>query len=205
MMFADRMEAGRILAKDLGHLAGQNPLVLALPRGGVPVAAEIASALGAKLDVIAVRKLGVPGQPELAMGAIGENGTLILNRDVIDHLRITADDIDHVRRQEEIELARRAQRWRRHGPRSRRGRLAVIVDDGMATGATAEAACRVAAAEGAAGIVLAVPVASPDAVARIQPLVNEVRCRVDSHLDGVGAAYGDFHQLTDDEVTALLL
>ncbi|SNS86669.1 putative phosphoribosyl transferase [Rhodococcoides kyotonense] len=203
-MFTDRTEAGRILAKDLDRFRDRNPLILALPRGGVPVAAEIASALDAELDVIPVRKLGVPHQPELAMGAIGENDIVILNQHVIDRMQISADDIDLVRRQEEIELVRRAHRWRRHGPRSRVGRLAIVVDDGMATGATAEAACRVAAAEGAAGIVLAVPVASPDAVARVRPLVDEVLCRVDSTLSGVGAAYGDFHQLTDDEVTALL-
>lgn len=204
MLYVDRADAGRALARDLEHLAPKHPLVLALPRGGVPVAAEIASALGTDLDVVPVRKLGVPRQPELAMGAIGENGITVLNEQVIDRLKIRPRDIERVRASEQIELDRRANRWRRRDPIPRRGRLVLMVDDGMATGATMEAACRVVTAEGASEVVVAVPVASPEAVERIRALGIDVRCRVDARLGGVGAAYSDFHQLGDAEVAKLL-
>ncbi len=203
-MYTDRAEAGRALALDLDYLRARNPLVLGLPRGGVPVAAEIASALGADLDVVPVRKLGVPGQPELAMGAIGENDITVLNEQVIDRMEITPADIASVRQQEQIELQRRARRWRRRDPISRRGRLVIIVDDGMATGATAEAACRVVAAEHPSAIVVAVPVAAPEAVVRVGSVADDVVARVGMRLGGVGAAYSDFHQLTDGEVSRLL-
>lgn len=204
MMFTDRTEAGHALAADLADLTGRNPLVLALPRGGVPVAAAIAEALGADLDLLLVRKLGVPGREELAMGAISEGGIRVLNRGIIEHSRVTPEQFADVEEFETFELERRAALWRRTDMIPRAGRLALIVDDGVATGATAEAACRVAEAAGMAGIVLAAPVAPPEAAGRIRALGVDLRCRVDDRFSSVGAAYSDFHQLSDDEVAQYL-
>ena len=159
MSFLDRTDAGRRLAQRTLHLRGENVVVLGLPRGGVPVAAEVARALRAPLDVIVVRKLGVPVQPELGMGAIGEGGVRIINPEVVAIAHVTDAEIAAVERRERAELERRARRFR--GERRRTpltGRTAIIIDDGIATGSTARAACQVARAQGAARVVLAVPV-----------------------------------------------
>lgn len=166
-LFDDRGDAGRQLAQRLAQLSGKAVVVLGLPRGGVPVAFEVAKSLQAPLDVLVVRKLGVPFQPELAFGAIGEDGVRVLNDDVVRGTHLDAAAMDAVERKQLIELQRRAERFRRGRDRiPLTGRIAVIVDDGIATGATAKAACQVARAHGADKVVLAVPIGPDDIVAR---------------------------------------
>ena len=205
MRFRDRTEAGRLLAQELHALAGGNVVVLALPRGGVPVAAEVASALQAPLDVVVVRKLGVPRQPELAMGAVGEEGLVVWNHVVRRRAQVSDSDAVVLAR-ESAEVERRAESMRQRGDRVRvAGRTAVIVDDGVATGSTVLAACRVVRARGAARILVAVPVV---AAATIPTLLLEcdgvVSVTAPTRLSSVGEWYDDFGQLTDDEVTRLL-
>ncbi|MEV0945760.1 phosphoribosyltransferase family protein [Rhodococcus sp. NPDC049939] len=206
MHYTSRADAGRRLAGELKHLRGTDPVVLGLPRGGVPVAFEIAAALSAPLDVVLVRKLGVPWQPELAMGAIGEGDARVINDDVVRLIRISKDALAQVEAEERRELERRTLLLR--GNRKRiplKGRTAVIVDDGMATGATVAVACQSVRALGAAKVVVAVPVAAPEAVWRTRVTADEVICPyTPADLGGVGNAYDDFHQLTDGEVTDLL-
>lgn len=204
--FRDRHEAGRELASRLEPLRGERPLVLGLPRGGVPVAYEVATALGAPLDVIVVRKLGVPFQPELGMGAIGERGVRVLNQGIVDAARVTAAELAAVDAQEAREVVRRARRYRGDRPAAAlEGRTVVIVDDGLATGSTARAAIRIARAQGAARIVLAVPVGSPEVVRELEQDADDVVAVLQPpHLGGVGAWYADFTQTSDDEVVTLL-
>jgi putative phosphoribosyl transferase len=206
MPFLDRAEAGRRLAALLGHLSGEDVVVLGLPRGGVPVAAEVARALGAPLDVILVRKLGVPVQPELALGAIGEGGVRIINPDVVEVTGVTGTEIAVVETRERAELERRAQRFRGgRPPVPLAGRTAVIVDDGIATGATARAACQVARAHGASRVVLAAPVAPPSVRAALATAADEVICvETPRRFLAIGEWYTDFAQTTDTEVVALL-
>ncbi len=206
MTFDDRVAAGRQLATILGDLRDQNPVVLGLPRGGVVVAAEVARALGAPLDAIIVRKLGVPIQPELAMGAIGEDGVRIIVEDVIRRAGIGSDELAAVERRERDELERRARLYRGEGDRLELGdRTAIVVDDGIATGSTAYAACRVARAHGAAQVILAVPVGSPEAVASLSEVADEVRClQAPGWLGAIGQFYLYFAQVDDDQVIALL-
>jgi putative phosphoribosyl transferase len=204
--FQDRRDAGRQLGRRMAPLAGRDVVVLGLPRGGVPVAAEVARALGAPLDVVLVRKLGLPRRPELAMGAVGEDGVVVLNEDVLEAARVDEATLAEVERRERAELERRARQLRGDRPRlSLEGRTAVVVDDGVATGATARAACEVVRAHGAARVVLAVPVGSPHALADIAPTVDEVVC-LDSpqRFAAVGQAYADFRATEEEEVLALL-
>ncbi|WP_344579770.1 phosphoribosyltransferase family protein [Streptomyces lunalinharesii] len=206
MLFTDRADAGRQLSEALRHLAKDDPVVLGLPRGGVPVAYQVAQALDAPLDVIVVRKLGVPYQPELGFGAIGEGGVRVLSEDIIRRGRVGPADVDAVQRTEEAELARQAGRFRagrRRLPLD--GRTAIVIDDGIATGATAAAACRVVRAQGAARVVLAVPVAPPDAAARLRTAADEFVCLSTPYaFSAVGEWYRDFSQTSDDEVISLL-
>ncbi|MFF4739412.1 alpha/beta family hydrolase [Streptomyces sp. NPDC001262] len=206
MRFTDRVDAGRQLAERLRHLRSEHPVVLGLPRGGVPVAFEVAAALGAPLDVILVRKLGVPFHRELGFGAIGEGGVKVVREDIIRMSRVDEDDLAEVERSEEAALAEQAKRFRGGRPRiPLKGRTAVVVDDGIATGSTASAACRVARAEGAARVVLAVPVAPPDAVAVLTTEVDELICPFTPALfSAVGEWYRDFSQTEDEEVVELL-
>ncbi|MFA3838916.1 phosphoribosyltransferase family protein [Streptomyces aureus] len=206
MRFTDRTDAGRRLAAAVQHLRDEEPVVLGLPRGGVPVAFEVARALGAPLDVIVVRKLGVPYQPELAFGAIGEGGVRVLNDDVVRHCGVEPDHIAAVERAERQELERRARRYRGGRPASAgEAHTVIVVDDGIATGATAAAACQVVRAQGAARVVLAVPVAPPDAVRRLSAVADDVVCLSVQPLFGsVGEWYSDFSQTTDEEVAACL-
>ena len=205
MPFTDRSDAGRRLAELLLAFRGEDVVVLGLPRGGVPVAAEVAEALGAPLDVILVRKLGVPFQPELAMGALGEGGVVVLNDRVIHSAHVTSAELASVKAREEAELDRRSQLLRQGRPAvPLEGRTAVVVDDGMATGATARAACRVARAHGAGRVILAVPVASPEAVEDLGREVEVVCAEVAERLWVIGQWYRDFTQVSDDEVVRLL-
>jgi putative phosphoribosyl transferase len=208
MRFRDRSDAGRQLAEVVGcvDLGGGPAVVLGLPRGGVPVAFEVARALGAPLDVIVVRKLGVPFQPELAMGAIGEGGVRVENQDVIRSAGLGDVDVDAIETRERAELERRATQYRDGRPRlDLNGRCAIIVDDGIATGSTARAACRVARALGAAHIVVAVPVASRSAVGALRAVSDEVQCvEVPEPFYAVGEWYRDFSPTSDDQVVAIL-
>lgn len=205
-LFDDRVDAGRQLAQRLASWSSRDIVVLGLPRGGVPVAFEVAKALGAPLDVLVVRKLGVPFQPELAFGAIGEDGVRVLNDAVVREAHLDGDSMDTVERKERIELRRRAERFRRGRDRiPLTGRTAVIVDDGIATGATAKAACQVARAHGASKVVLAVPIGPDDVVARFAGDADEVVClRMPAFFFAVGQGYRHFTQTCDDEVVALL-
>ena len=206
MSFSDRTDAGRRLARRLGHLRFDDPVVLALPRGGVPVAAEVAAALDAPLDVLVVRKLGVPFQPELAMGAIGEGGVRVLNDEVLRLTRVSDAALAETEEAERAEAERRSKRFRGDRPRvSLEGRTAIIVDDGIATGATARAACLVARAQGAKRVVLAVPVAPPDTVEALSEVADEVvAVEIPSRLSSIGQWYDDFRQTPDEQVVALL-
>jgi putative phosphoribosyl transferase len=206
MLFADRVDAGRRLADRLRDLPRDGLVVLGVPRGGIPVAFEVARELGVPLDIIVVRKLGVPFQPELAMGAIGEGGVRILNEEVVKLTAVTPDDIDEAQTREEVELARRAGLFR--GTRQRvplAGRTALIVDDGIATGSTVRAACNVARAQGAARVVVATPVAPPDTVASLQDDADDViALHTPLQFFAIGQFYEDFAQTSDDEVMRLL-
>jgi putative phosphoribosyl transferase len=206
VFFRDRRDAGRQLAVQLGHLKGNEVVVLGLPRGGVPVAAEVAGALSAPLDVCLVRKLGVPFQPELGMGAIGEGGVRVINDDVVRTAGIAPDELARVEARERDVLERRARRYRSgREPVGIEGRTVLLVDDGVATGSTARAACRIARAGGAARIVLAVPVAPHDWTARLGEDADELVCLHNpSDFYAVGQFYEDFSQTDDDEVVACL-
>jgi putative phosphoribosyl transferase len=205
-MFSNRCDGGRRLAERLTHLRGRDVVVVGLPRGGVPVAAEVARALAAPLDVIVVRKLGVPVQPELGMGAIGEDGVRVINPDVVRLAGVTDRDIAAVEAVERAELERRAQRFRAGRERvALAGREVVIVDDGIATGSTARAACEVARAEGATRVVLATPVAPPDWTARLGDAADELVCvATPEPFWAIGQFYDDFTQTSDEEVIACL-
>ncbi|HXN60486.1 MAG TPA: phosphoribosyltransferase [Acidimicrobiales bacterium] len=207
MRFLDRIDAGRHLAEALLHSGVEgNPVVLGLPRGGVPVAYEVAAALGAPLDVIVVRKLGVPFQPELAMGAIGEGGIRVENRDVLRSTALGEVELGSAEQRERDELNRRAGEYRGDRPRvDLRGRHAVLVDDGIATGSTARAACQVARALGASHVVMAAPVSSQLALSGLADVADQVVC-VESPepFYAVGEWYVDFSQTSDRDVCELL-
>jgi putative phosphoribosyl transferase len=207
MRFTDRTEAGRKLAAVLEpRFRGTDAVVLGLPRGGVPVAFEVARALEAPLDVIVVRKLGVPFQPELAMGAIGEDGVRVINDDVVRLAKVSHAEIAATEAAERAELERRAERFRSGRARVPvEGRTVIIVDDGIATGSTAKAACQVARAHGATRVVVAIPVAPPDCQARFAGDADEVIClHQPKDFWAVGQFYMDFTQTSDEEVADLL-
>jgi putative phosphoribosyl transferase len=205
--YRDRAEAGRVLAEKLAEYAGRpGVLVLALPRGGVPVAYEVARALGAPLDVFLVRKLGTPGREELAMGAIATGGVRLVNREVVQHLGIPAEVIDRVAAAELEELRRRERAYRDDRPAPEvRGRTVILVDDGLATGASMRAAVAALRQMGPARIVVAVPIAAPSTCEEFQDEVDQVVCaRTPEPFYAVGLWYEDFEQTTDDEVRDLL-
>lgn len=203
MMFADRFGAGRELARRLGSNADDGGvIVLGLARGGVPVAAEVARALGAPLDVLVVRKLGVPWQPELGFGAISEGGVELVDDDLVSRLGLTSEEIDQVVQTERVELERRLQRYRGNEDAIRvDGRTAIVVDDGIATGSTARAAIESVRRRGATRIVLATPVAAPASLVRLRGWCDEIVClHHPRSFRAVGEFYEDFSATTDDEV-----
>ncbi|MBF0304054.1 MAG: phosphoribosyltransferase [Alphaproteobacteria bacterium] len=205
ILFEDRTDAGRRLAARLSHLAGRDPVILALPRGGVPVAAEVAEALGAPLELALVRKIGAPWQPELAVGAVvanGESAEVVLNDDLIRAAAIpeTWLSAETARRMEEIERMRSLYLGDRP-PVSLHRRDVVVIDDGMATGATMRAVLRAVLRGGPRAVVLAVPVAPPETVAALTPLVAQVIVLAEpDDFQAVGSFYRDFAQVGDDEV-----
>ena len=205
--FADRREAGQELASRLRKYAGRDDsIVLALPRGGVPVAYEIAEALDAPLDIFVVRKLGMPGHPEFAMGAIASGGIRVLSDDVIRWYGISPAAIDAVAREELAELERREREYRRGRPMTDlRGRTAILVDDGLATGSTMRAAVQAVRALGPARVVVAVPVGAPSTCEEFTDITDETVCaRTPEPFTAVGLWYRDFSETSDDEVRAAL-
>jgi predicted phosphoribosyltransferase len=207
MLFQDRFEAGRLLASKLSHLANRpDVVVLALPRGGVPDGYEVAKALNAPLDVFVVRKLGVPGQEELAMGAIASGGVRVLNENVIRTLGIPDSVVDIVAAEEEQELERREREYRDgRPPIDVRGRTVILVDDGLATGSSMRVAALALRNKNPARIIVAVPVASPATCAEFESEVDQVICAITPDpFWAVGQWYADFSQTTDEEVRDLL-
>jgi putative phosphoribosyl transferase len=205
--FENRRSAGAVLAALLvSRVTDHDLVVVALPRGGVPVGSVVARTLDAPLDVIVVRKLGVPSQPELAMGAIGEEGVRVENREVIDALRISAAELKAVEHRERLVLERRSARLRVEHPRvALRSHTAILVDDGLATGSTARAAIDVARAHGAARVVIAVPLAPVDTVRELATIADDVVCvATPEPFRAIGQWYRDFRPTTDEEVIELL-
>jgi putative phosphoribosyl transferase len=206
MQFADRVEAGRRLAGALRGRVGADAVVLALPRGGVPVGFEVADELGLPLDVIVVRKVGAPFQPEFALGAVGEGGVTVLNERMSEHPQVQPDEFADIARSERTELERRTAQFREGRPAlPLSGREVVIVDDGIATGSTARAACAVARARGARRVVLATPVAPHGIEQRLGDVADEVVCVHESKdFYSVGGFYAHFGQTPEADVSELL-
>jgi putative phosphoribosyl transferase len=206
--FIDRRHAGRVLASRLTKYAGRDDvIVLALPRGGAPVAYEVASALGAPMDVFLVRKLGTPGHRELAMGAIASGGVRVVNEDVVQWYGISESSIDRIAREEQEELERRERAYRddRAAP-DLTNKIVIVIDDGLATGSTMRAAAQAVRAHRPARVVIAVPVGAPQTCAELAAIADEVICaRMPEPFSAVGQWYLNFAQIDDDEVRQLLL
>jgi len=207
-VFSDRRDAGRRLARLLRDYADEKPVVLALPRGGVPVAAPVAIAFGAPLDVVVVRKLGVPGQPELAMGAVVEAGraVTIRNEAIIRVAHVSEAEFDEVRAAELAEAQRRRELYVGRGRRlSLKGRAVIVIDDGIATGASMRAAVKAVRKQQPARLVVAVPVAARTSLEALRGEVDDIVCvDVRDDLRAIGVYYDDFEQVSDDEVIAAL-
>lgn len=205
-IFRDREDAGRRLAERLVRYRGENPIILALPRGGVPVGYEISRLLQAPLDVIIARKLGAPGQPELAVGAVAPGGVRVVNDRTVQWLSIPGDWIESAVQKELAEVRRRTRRFR--GERAELtigGRTAILVDDGIATGMTARAAIRAVGAQQPRRVVLAVPVCAQETMGKLEAEVDEIVClQTPADLWAIGFWYENFHQVSDEEVVELL-
>ena len=206
--FPDRRVAGRVLARALRHLAGPDTIILGLPRGGLPVADEVARDLKAPLDIVLVRKIGMPGHPELALGAIAgpEGQTKVLNNELVNLYGIDAATIEAQAAPERAELARRRRLWGTHlQPGALQGRVVILVDDGIATGATMRAAIAAVRVDHPLRVVVAAPVASPDALDQVAQLADEVVClSAPAAFIAVGQYYTSFPQLGDEDVRAIL-
>jgi len=209
MMFRDRKDAGEHLAAQLLHLKGRNPVVLALPRGGVAIGSEIARRLGAPLDIVLVRKIGVPWQPELALGAVADGGRpeIFIDERMREALAIPEDYVREETARQLAEIERRRQSYcAGRPPVEIGGRTAIVVDDGIATGATMRVALRAVRRQGPAWLVLAAPVAAAETLAALAGEADEsVSIAAPQGLGAIGFYYEDFHQMSDDEVTALLV
>lgn len=207
-IFVDREEAGRLLANELLRFKDQQPVVLALPRGGVPVAVEVADALHAPLDLILVRKIGSPWQPELAIAAVvdGDRPETVVNQEIVDQLGIGDSYLKEQEARQLAEIERRRQLYLADRPRAGlAGRTAIITDDGIATGATMQAALHAIRRTQPKYLVLAVPVAPPDTIERLRREVDEVVCLLRPAAFGaISLFYADFHQITDDEIVGML-
>jgi predicted phosphoribosyltransferase len=205
-LFEDRREAGRRLAAALDRYRAKRPLVLGLPRGGVPIAAEIAIALGAPLDVMPVRKLGAPSHRELGIGAIASGGILVLDDAIVGELRIQADELSRIAAEELRELDRQRLKFRGdRPPLDLHEQTVILADDGLATGVSAAAASKAARTLGARWVILAVPVGAPESVAALQSQVDELVCLASpANFHAVGLWYRDFEQTTDESVIRLL-
>lgn len=208
MLFRDRNDAGRQLAEALVKYKNRHPVVLALPRGGVPVAAEVAERLEAPLDLVLVRKIGAPMQPELAMGAVvdGEQPVIVRNQDIVDLTGVSEETFDAICKEELEEIDRRRERYLGNRARSDvKGQVAIVVDDGIATGATTLAAIRALRNRGPKELILAVPVAPLETLQRLHGEVDAIVC-LDTPRDfgAIGYYYRDFSQVSDDEVVAIL-
>jgi predicted phosphoribosyltransferase len=204
--YRDRRHAGLELARHLTDVKGQDVVVLALPRGGVPVAFEVARALDAPLDVFVVRKLGLPGHPEFAMGAIASGGVRVLNDEVVRLYRIPEQAVEAIARDERHELERREREFRsQRPPLDVGGRTVVLIDDGLATGSTMKAAVEAVRSLRPTRIIVAVPVGSPDTCREFAAIADDIICaRAPEHFAAVGQWYDDFRQTTDEEVRELL-
>lgn len=207
-MFQDRVDAGRQLAERLAHLKERRAVVLALPRGGVPVGFEIAKALEAPLDLILVRKIGAPWQPELAVAAVvdGPEPQTVVNEDVMQVLGLTQDYVEAEGQRQLAEIERRRRIYLEGRERVEiKGRTAIVVDDGIATGATVRAALKATRRAGPEHLVLAVPVAPPDTIEALRPEVDELIClSMPTYFGAISMFYADFRQVGDEEVTDLL-
>ncbi len=204
--FADRHDAGRRLAAHVAGLRLDEPLIVGIPRGGVPVAAEVAQALGAPLDIVVVRKVGAPQNPEFALGALAEGDVSVIDRQTVRLLDMEPDELDAVVERARRELSDRIRRYRAGDrPAPFDGRTVVLVDDGLATGHSAEAAVRSLRKRGAARVILAVPVAAPESLASLRDLVDDAVCvQMPEDLWAIGFWYDDFSPTEDEEVTTLL-
>lgn len=206
MIFRDRIDAGQRLAGLLRPLKVKNVVVIGLPRGGVPVAFEVAKAFQAPLDVIIVRKISVPWQPELALGAIGEGRQIFLNAEIVSELGISEDELELIETRELANIETRAMRFRKDGKHlDLRDRTVIIVDDGIATGATAQVACRIAKARGATEVIMAAPTAAREAVKKLSAVAD--KCFVldtPDNFHSVGQWYRDFSATTDEDVIRIL-
>jgi putative phosphoribosyl transferase len=204
--FRDRIDAGRALAERLGIFRGRDLLVLGIPRGGVPVAAEVARRLGAELDVLVARKLGAPGQPELAIGAVTANGGEFVDEEMVAYLGVSEANLQRVREEQVIEARRREARFRGDRPAARiRDRIVMLVDDGLATGATMRAAARSIRKQRPALLVVAVPVGSREKCAALREDADEVVCPlVPEFFKAVGCSYENFEPTEDAEVESIL-
>ena len=206
--FLNRTEAGKALAAELAGRTLKDPVVLALPRGGVPVGIEVARDLGAPMDLVMVRKIGVPGQPELAVAAVvnGEDPQLIINDSIAAHARLSRQDIEQLAQAQPAEIARRRAIYLKgRAAVALEGRTAIVVDDGIATGATMRVSLKAVRRRRPGKLILAVPVAAPDTLDALREEVDEVVCLLEPRpLFGVGAHYADFGQTSDDEVVRLM-
>ncbi len=204
--FADRREAGRRLAEQLLPLADEHPIVVALPRGGVPVAKEIATALGAPLEILAVRKLGAPHNPEFGIGAVAEDGSCLIDTGSVEKLGIAKGALDSIIARETAELRRRVSAYRgERPPLELEGRTVIVVDDGIATGVTDTTALRAVRRQNPRRVILAVPVCAPGSATRLREEADEVICLLAPPLlYGVGQWYRDFSQVSDQEVVSIL-
>lgn len=206
-IFANRHDAGRALAARLTDLAGRDDIVvLGLPRGGVPVAYEVAIALAAPLDVFVVRKLGAPGQPELALGALASGGTVVINDEIVRHLMVSREQLDAIIAAQQREVWERDKAYRGgREPLAVEGRVVVVVDDGIATGASMRVALEALRSQRPASLVVAAPVAPPEMEELLRDVADRVEFAATPHdLSAVGAWYEDFHQISDEEVRRLL-